>query len=536
MAGETAQFDFIIVGAGSAGCVLANRLSADPKTRVLMLEAGPEDKNFWIHVPLGFGKTLQNPRLNWLFESAPEPELNGRRDFLPRGKTLGGSSSINGMIYMRGQREDYDHWAQKGCRGWSYDDVLPYFKKAENNRRGADDFHGVDGPLTVSDLAETTPMSKAFVAAGQEVGLPYNPDFNGAAQEGVGYSQTTIDGGKRNSTARAYLNPARGRANLKIETGAVADHVVFDGRRAVGMAYRLGGEVREAHANREVILCCGAYGSPHVLELSGVGAPDRLAAAGIGIKHALPGVGEAMEDHQIFRMRWRLKGDLGTYNERVHGLRALGEGLRFLLTRKGVLTNPTNPVNAFFKTRPELATPDVQLQFFPGSYRSIRDRTLDKDPGVTLGPTLLRVESRGSVHAKSPNPLEPPAILTNVLGTENDRRSAVLAMRYTRSVMETQALQPYYDHEMAPGPDVQTDDEFLAYAREVGASNWHPTSSCHMGAESDPMAVVDLELKVRGLEGLRVVDASAMPTVVSGNTNAPTIMIAEKAAELILAR
>jgi len=528
------EFDFIIVGAGSAGCVLANRLSADPANRVLLLEAGPEDKNFWIHIPLGFGKTLQNANVNWMFESAPEPHLNGRRDFLPRGKVLGGSSSINGMIYMRGQYQDYDHWAQLGCRGWSFDEVLPYFKRAENNMRGGDAFHGVGGPLTVSDLTEKTPIAEAFIAAAKELGLPENADFNGAEQEGVGYSQVTIAKGRRNSTAQAFLKPARSRPNLKVETGATADRVIFEGKRAVGMAYRVGDEVRQASAAREVILSCGAYGSPHVLELSGVGAPDRLKAAGIDVVHGLPGVGEGMQDHQIFRMRWRLKGRLGTYNERVHGLRALAEGIRYFAGRTGVLTNPTNPVNAFFRTRPELETPDVQLQFFPGSYRSIRDRTLDKSPGVTLGPTLLRVESRGSVHAASPDPMAPPAILTNVLGTENDRQSALLAMRFTRRLMESEALRPYYDHEISPGTDAQTDDELLAYAREMGASNWHPASTCRMGPEGDAGAVVDTALKVRGLEGLRVVDASVMPSVVSGNTNAPTIMIAEKASDAIL--
>lgn len=527
-------FDFIIVGAGSAGCVLANRLSADPKNRVLLLEAGPEDKNFWIHVPLGFGKTLQNGAVNWLYESEPEPELNGKQDFLPRGKVLGGSSSINGMIYMRGQAADYDHWAQLGCRGWSYEDVLPYFKRAENNQRGADEYHGDGGPLTVSDLVDKTPMSEAFIRAGQEVGLPANPDFNGKEQEGIGYSQVTIAKGRRDSTAQAYLKPARGRPNLKVETGAAAHRVLFDGRKAVGMAYGVGGEERQAIARREVAICCGAYGSPHVLQLSGVGDPERLKAAGIAPLHAIKGVGTAMQDHQIFRMRWRLKGDLGTYNERVHGLRALGEGIRYFARRTGVLTNPTNPINAFFKTRPELATPDVQLQFFPGTYRSIRDRTLDRDPGVTLGPTLLRVESRGSVHAKSPDPYASPAILTNVLGTENDRRDAILAMRFTRRIMETDALKPFYERELSPGVDVDSDEGLLDYAREIGASNWHPASSCRMGPEGDPLAVVDLELRVRGLDGLRVVDASVMPTVVSGNTNAPTIMIAEKAAEFML--
>jgi choline dehydrogenase len=529
------NYDYIIVGAGSAGCVLANRLSADPKNQVLLLEAGPEDKNFWIHVPLGFGKTLTNSTVNWLFESEPEEHANGKRDFLPRGKVLGGSSSINGMVYMRGQRQDYDMWAQMGCRGWSYDDVLPYFRKAENNVRGANEFHGTGGPLQVSDLAETTDICKAFLAAGQEVGLPLNPDFNGAEQEGIGLTQVTIAKGKRNSVAQAFLKPARSRPNLRVTTEARTHRVLFEGRRAVGVSFEVNGAMEEARAAKSVIVSCGAYGSPHLLELSGVGGAERLKALGITVVHDLPGVGEGMQDHQIFRMRWRLKGRLGTYNERTHGLVALGEGIKYFLSGKGVLSNPTNPVNAFFRTRPELASPDIQLQFFPGTYVSIRDRTLDREPGVTLGPTLLRLESRGSVHAKSADPRANPAIHTNVLGSEGDRQTALLAMRFTRRLMETDAMRPYYNHELAPGIDVQSDDEMLGYAREIGASNWHPASTCRMGPDGDPKAVVDLALKVRGLEGLHVVDASVMPMVVCGNTNAPTIMIAEKAADLLLA-
>ena len=528
------DYDFIIVGAGSAGCVLANRLSADPKNKVLLLEAGPEDKNFWIHVPLGFGKTLTNPNVNWRFESEPEIHAAGKNDYLPRGKVLGGSSSINGMVYMRGQRQDYDHWGQLGCRGWSYEDVLPYFRKAESNARGADEFHGGDGPLQVSDLPDVTPIVRAFLAAGQEVGLPLNPDFNGAEQEGIGLTQVTISKGRRNSVAQAYLKPARSRPNLHVETQAHAHRVMFEGSKAVGIVYDINGLVKEAKASREVILSGGAYGSPHLLQRSGIGDPVRLKAVGIDVQHALPAVGAAMQDHQIFRMRWRLKGKLGTFNERVHGLRALAEGARYFINKTGVLTNPTNPVNAFFRSRPELASPDIQLQFFPGSYRSIRDRTLDKEPGVTLGPTLLRLESRGSVHAKSADPHADPAIHTNVLGTEADRETTIRAMRFTRRLMETAAMRPHYDHEIGPGTDAQTDDELLAYAREIGGSNWHPASTCKMGVDSDPGAVVDTALRVRGIQNLRVVDASVMPTVVSGNTNAPTIMIAEKAADLML--
>jgi choline dehydrogenase len=528
------DFDFIIAGAGSAGCVLANRLSADPANRVLLLEAGPTDSNVWIHVPLGFGKNLTNANVNWCFESAPETSVGGRRDYLPRGKVLGGSSSINGMVYMRGQRQDYDHWAQLGCRGWSYDDVLPYFRKAENNSRGEDEFHGVGGPLQVTDLSERTAIVKAFVKAGQEVGLPFNPDLNGAEQEGIGFTQVTIANGQRNSTASAYLKPAKKRSNLHIETDAHVHRVLFDSKRANGIAYDVRGERREARAAREVILCGGAYGSPQMLELSGIGDPQRLGELGIDVRHPLHGVGNGLQDHQIFRMRWRLKGAAGTFNERVRGLRALFEGINYVVRRRGVLTNPTNPVNAFLRSRPELAAPDVQIQFLPASYKSVRDRTLERESGVTIGPTLLRLEGRGSVHAQSTDPHMPPAILTNLLATENDCATAVRAMRFTRRLMEAPALQPFYDHELTPGVQVQTDDEFADYAREIGASNWHPASTCRMGPDGDAGAVVDTELRVRGVAGLRVVDASVMPTVVCGNTNAPTIMIAEKAAELIL--
>ena len=527
-------YDYIIVGSGSAGSVLANRLSANLKNQVLLLEAGPEDRNIWLRIPLGFGKTLTNPDLNWCFESEPENCANGKRDYLPRGKVLGGSSSINGMIYMRGNRQDYDTWAQMGCRGWSYDDVLPYFRKAENNERGESEFHGVGGPLQVTDQSELMPINKAFISAGQEVGLPLNPDFNGTEQDGIGLAQVTMSKGRRSSTSYAYLRPARSRSNLHVRTRARAHCVLLKGRRATGVRYESQGKLREDRAGCAVILCGGSYGSPHLLELSGVGDSARLQALGIDVAHDLPGVGEGLQDHQIFRMRWRLKNNPRTFNERTQGITALGEGIRYIANGTGVLANPTNPVNAFFRTRPELASPDVHLQFFPGSYNSVRERKLERLPGVTLGPTLLRVESRGSVHARSADPTIDPAIHTNILGTEADRNAALLAMRFTRRLMEADAMAPFFDYEMGPGKDVQTDDELLAYARETGGSNWHPASTCRMGADGDALAVLDTRLRVRGIEGLRVVDASVMPLVVSGNTNAPTIMIAEKAADMIL--
>ncbi|MEP3330823.1 GMC family oxidoreductase N-terminal domain-containing protein [Sedimentitalea sp.] len=527
-------YDYIIVGSGSAGSVLANRLSANPKNQVLLLEAGPEDRNIWLRIPLGFGKTLTNPNLNWCYESEPENGANGKRDYLPRGKVLGGSSSINGMIYMRGNRQDYDTWAQMGCRGWSYDDVLPYFRKAENNDRGESEFHGVDGPLQVTDQAELMPINKAFIAAGKEVGLPFNADFNGAEQDGIGLAQVTMSRGRRSSTSHAYLKPARLRPNMHVQTLARAHRVLFEGRRAVGVRYESKGKLHEDRAANSVILCGGSYGSPHLLELSGIGDGERLQSLGIDVAHHLPGVGEGLQDHQIFRMRWRLKNKPRTFNERTQGIAALGEGIRYITRGRGVLANPTNPVNAFFRTRADLASPDAQIQFFPGSYNTVRDRTLERLPGATLGPTLLRVESRGSVHARSADPTMNPAIHTNILGTEADQRSALLAMRFARKLMETDAMAPFYDHEMGPGIDAQTDDELLAFAQETGGSNWHPASTCRMGPDGDTMAVLDTRLRVRGIEGLRVVDASSMPLVVGGNTNAPTIMIAEKAADLIL--
>ncbi|NKB58835.1 MAG: choline dehydrogenase [Alphaproteobacteria bacterium] len=526
------DYDYIIVGAGSAGCVLANRLSANPANKVLLLEAGPEDRNFWIHVPLGYGKNVSNPNVNWCLESEPEEYCYGQSYFLPRGKVIGGSSSINGMVYVRGQVEDYDLWAQMGCRGWSFDEVLPYFRKAENNQRGETEIHGVGGPLDVSDVGEQSVICEAMIAAGQEVGIPYNEDINGRVQEGIGYHQGTIRNGRRCSSAVAYLNPARQRDNLRVEADATVKRVLFEGKKAVGVAYDRHGAAQEARAHRSVILSGGAFASPQLLELSGIGQPERLTTLGIPVVHDLPGVGENLQDHFVSRMRWRIK-HATTFNERVRGLRALGEGINYILRRKGVLTMPTLPIGAFVRTREELATPDVQFQIIPATYQAVEDRKLDREPGVTIGVTMLRLEGRGHVHAKSADPKAPAGIWHNLLATEGDRRTTIAGMWMARRMMEAPALQPYYDFEMTPGPDAQDDDAFLEYARRTGASNWHPAGTCKMG--TDPMAVVDPSLAVHGLEGLRVVDASIMPNVVCGNTNAPTIMIAEKAVDIILA-
>lgn len=528
------KYDYVIVGAGSAGCVLANRLSANPNNQVLLLEAGPEDRNFWLSIPLGYGKSLTNPDINWCFESEPEVHANGKRDYLPRGKVLGGTSSINGLVYMRGHRSDYDTWAQMGCHGWSYDDVLPYFRKAETNQRGESDFHGASGPLHVSDNPELTPVSKALIEGGKEVGLQFNEDFNGPEQEGIGVPQVTSSRGRRSSTSQAYLKPVRSRPNLHVHTQAHVLKILFTGKRAGGVRYEQRGIVTEAQAGQAVLLCAGVYGSPPMLELSGVGDAERLRALGVDVIHHLPGVGEGLQDHQCFRMRWRLKNSPGTFNERTRGIRALAEGIRYFTTRTGMLASGSNSVNVFFRTRPDLSSPDAQIQVFPGSYNTVRDRQLERLPGITLAPTLLRPESRGSVHARSKDPKENPAIIINILGTEADRQASLITMRFTRRLVETRAMQPYFEHEMTPGKDVHTDEEFMAFARETGTSNWHAGGSCRMGADFDPMAVVDSRLRVRGVTGLRVVDASIMPLVSSGNTNAPTIMIAEKAADIIL--
>jgi choline dehydrogenase len=525
-------YDYIVVGAGSAGCVLANRLSANPANRVLLLEAGPEDRNKWIHIPLGYGKNIDNPEVNWCFESQPEDYCYGQRYFLPRGKVLGGTSSINGMVFVRGQVEDFDGWAQLGCRGWSYSDVLPYFIKCETNSRGASDLHGGDGPLSVSDVSEQTVISRAMLAAGQEIGIPYNEDLNARVQEGIGWHQATIGKGRRSSTAVAYLKPARTRPNLDVQTGALVRRVLFDGKRAVGVEYDRDGARWQEQAGGAVILSGGAFASPQILELSGIGNPERLRALGVPVVHALPGVGENLQDHFVAHLRWRMK-NVRTYNDRTHGLSALLEGLNYVLRRKGVLTQPTLPISAFIRSRPELASPDLQLQIFTATYRALRDKSLDRLPGVTIGPTVLRLEGRGHVHAQSPDPAAPPAIWHNLLATETDRRALVTGMRVARKLMAADAMKPYLDHEMTPGETAQTDEELIDYARREGRSSLHPAGTCKMGV--DDRAVVDPALKVHGVDGLRVADASIMPNVVCGNTNAATIMIGEKAADMILA-
>jgi choline dehydrogenase len=526
-----AEFDYIVVGAGSAGCVLANRLTTDGKASVLLLEAGPKDSNIWIHVPLGYGRLFKEKAVNWMYQTEPEPGLDGRSIFQPRGKVLGGSSSINGLLYVRGQHEDYDRWRQRGNAGWGFDDVLPYFKKAEDQARGADAFHGTGGPLPVSDLIVSDPLSKAFVAAAVETGIPYNPDFNGATQEGAGFFQTTTRRGRRASTAVAYLRPAKSRANLRIETAALAQKILFEGRRAVGVEYRQGAELRRARARREVLVSSGAYNSPQLLQLSGVGPAELLQKHGIAVVLDAAGVGNDLQDHMQVRIVMRCTQRI-TLNDVVnHPIRRTLAGVRYAAFRKGWLTIAAGTAGAFFKTRPQLATPDIQIHFLPFSTDKMGEK-LHAFSGFTASVCQVRPESRGSLRIRSADPTVPPEIRINYLSSETDRAANVEGLKILRRILHAPALKPYVVDEVDPGPKVASDEELLAFCRQRGSTIYHPVSSCRMG--NDPLAVVDQRLKVRGIEGLRVVDGSVMPDLVSGNTNAPIVMIAEKASDMIL--
>lgn len=529
------HYDFIIVGAGSAGCVLAARLTEDGRSRVLLLEAGGPDNGYWIDLPVGFVKLMTNAKYNWLFETEPEDSVSGRRIPIPRGKVIGGSSSINGLIFVRGQALDYDTWAQFGNRGWSYDSVLPYFKKMETFEKGERDAiaetRGTDGVLNVVDGYVQHELADAFIDAGESLGHPRNPDYNSGDQEGLGYYQVTMRKGRRWSAARAYLDPARSRSNLRIEPHAHATRVLLEGKRAVGVAYEQKGQRREARA-REVILAAGGVQSPQLLELSGIGQPDHLASLGIAVQHELPGVGENYRDHIAARMNWRIKNAV-SFNERSRGLRLMLEGMRYYATGKGLLTVPSALAHAFVRTRPDLESPDVQMFFMPVSYSDPNNRgVMDQKPGMTISIYQLRPESTGSIHAKSADPYAPPAIRPNFFAVEEDRRTIVAGMRVAREIIAQPAFAPYREFEMNPGETAQTDDALFKFCQDTGQTAYHPIGTCKMG--HDPLAVVDDRLKVHGLAGLRVIDGSIMPTMVSGNTNGPVLMIAEKGADMVL--
>ncbi|HKU96904.1 MAG TPA: GMC family oxidoreductase N-terminal domain-containing protein, partial [Vineibacter sp.] len=484
-------FDYVIVGAGAAGCVLANRLTASGKHRVAVLEAGGPDRHIWIKVPAGFNKTVYNPKLNWGYETAPGPHIDGRKITFPRGKVLGGSGSINGHLYVRGQAADYDMWAQLGCRGWSWTDVLPYFKRAERRVGGDDAVRGRDGLLYIEDQRDPHLLSDAYVAANEALGLKRTPDYNGGDQEGTFLYQQMMRGGRRWSPVDAYLRPILSRPNLRVVPWALAERVLFDGKRATGVRYhRRDGGQETLQASRDVILCGGSINTPHLLQLSGVGDPAWLKDLGTDVVHALPGVGRNFRDHYAVRVSALVKG-AGSLNERSHGLRLMAEVIRYAINRKGLLAASPSHAGGYFKTRPGLETPDMQLYFAPASYAGGRYGTtmLDTRPGMTLGASQLRPESTGHVKAVSADAAAKPEIQPNYLADQIDRDALLAAMKYLRKLLTTRPLADYVDHENFPGPQVKSDDELMAHARATGSTTYHPVGTCKIG--TDPMAVVD---------------------------------------------
>jgi choline dehydrogenase len=526
------NFDFIVTGAGSAGCAIARRLAESGRFRVLLLEAGPRDRNPWIHIPLGYAKTYVDPAVNWKFETEPQPQMAGRRLYLPRGKTLGGSSSINGMVYIRGHHRDYDEWRQRGCVGWDWDSVLPFFKKAENQTRGADSFHGVGGPLHVSDQSERGELSRAVLKACVEAGIPANPDFNGADQEGCGYYQTTTSNKRRWSAAKAYLSDPP--ANLVIQTGAHATRVIIEKGRAVGVEYQTAAGRQSTRARLEVIVSGGSYGSPQLLLLSGVGPGQHLQDMGVPVVRDLPAVGANLHDHFNTTVNWRCSRAI-TLNDLENSMfRKAAAGVRYALFRSGPMAGNGVTAGVFTGSDPRLERPDIQINLLEWSTKErSRDKVTPHEfPGFTMTPVHLRPDGRGTVRLASADPFAQPAVLFDYLRTDYDIQAALAGIRLVRRIAEQPALRPYIVAEIVPGSAITSDADLLDYVRRTGVSNQHPTSSCAMGTGAN--SVVDPRLRVHGIAGLRVADASIMPVAVGGNTNAPTIMIGEKAAAMIL--
>lgn len=529
---SNATYDFIIIGAGSTGCVLANRLSAKPDLKVLLLEAGPKDRNPWIHIPVGYYRTMDDARINWHYRTEDVPQSAGRHFDWPRGKVLGGCSSINGLVYARGQAEDFDHWRQLGNIGWSFDDVLPYFRRAEGASIDQIDenYHGRNGPLGVS-RASANPLCDAYIAAAAEAGIPMNPDYNGATQEGAGYFQVTTRNGVRSSAATAYLKPVRTRSNLHIQTDTMVRRMLVSQGRAIGVEVERDGKVEALHARREVLLSAGAINSPQILQLSGIGNGALLRENGIEVVRDLPGVGENLQDHYTCRSTYRCAQPV-TVNDEVRSWpRKVAAALRWLKDRSGPLSLAAGQVGVFAKTRPDCATPDVQFHFLRYSAQK-RGRTLDPWSGFTVTMCQLRPESRGFVRIASPDYRQKPMIQPNYLDSAVDRETMVAGMKLVRKVAAQPALTDYVSEEVLPGAEVTDDADILSYVRANGSSIFHPSSTCRMG--TDEHAVVDPRLRVNGLAGLRVADASIMPKLVSANTNAACIMIGEKAADMIL--
>jgi len=512
------EADYIIVGAGSAGCVLASRLTEDPEKSVLLLEAGPRDTHPWIHIPLGYGKLFSRTDVNWAYESEPEPALHGRRIFTPRGKVLGGSSSINGLVYIRGQREDFDSWR---IPGWDFDSLLPYFRKSENQVRGADAWHGTGGPLEVGDL-ERHELADAFIDSAAALGIPRNADFNGATQEGTGYYQATTCRGRRSSCATGYLRRAEKRPNLRVEVNCPVKKILIENRRAVGVETS-GGVFRA----REVIMSAGAFNSPQLLQLSGVGPRELLQRHQVPVLAELP-VGEGLQDHFYARTFWRASRPVTLNDDMMSLWRQAAMGLKYVLRKQGPLTIAAGYAAAFVRTRPELKRPDAQIYFINFS-TARRGGVLHPFSGFTCSVSQLQVGSRGSVGIRSPDPLAPPAIRYNYLATENDRRMMVDGLKLARRIARTPPLSDYVAAEEFPGAAVQSDADWLEFCRQHGETVFHPTSTCSIGA------VVDEKLKVKGIAGLRVIDASVMPSVPSGNINAAVVAVAEKGADLVRA-
>jgi choline dehydrogenase len=533
------SFDYVIIGAGSAGCILANRLTADGKHTVCILEAGPPDWNPYLHIPAGFIKTLTNPNVNWLYEAEPSHWTGGRAIGVPRGKTLGGSSSINGHIYNRGQRMDFDGWSQRGNQGWGYADALPYFRRCERRIGGEDDeFRGREGNLQVTDLNYSHPLCEAFMEGAGEIDIPRNADYNGAKQEGISYVQRTAYRRRRVSTARAFLNPAKSRPNLTVRTNAHATCILLEGKRAVGVTYAKGGrggKITEVRANREVILSGGTINSPQLLQLSGIGPGGLLQSLGIEMRHELAGVGENLRDHYAPRFTVRVK-NAETINERARGLNMVGEAIKYVIGAKSIVNLSPSMVYGFWHSDPGARSNDLQFIFTPASYKEGVHGLLDDQPGFTVACWQHRPESTGWVRARTADPFDKPLIQPNYLADEEDRRVTICAMRLARQLINTAAMKPYFDFEVSPGDEVQSDAELLEAAREYGNTTFHVMGTCRMGPETDPTAVVDDQLRVRGLERLRVIDASIMPTMLSANLNAGTMMIAEKASDMVLGK
>nr|WP_315528785.1 GMC family oxidoreductase N-terminal domain-containing protein [uncultured Achromobacter sp.] len=524
------DYDFIIAGGGTAGCILANRLSADGKHRVLMLEAGFEARSMWISIPAGFSKLLVNPDYNWRFATEPEDNVHGRTIAVPRGKGVGGSTLINGMIYVRGQPQDYDAWEAAGATGWGHAQADRLFRKIEHYEPGGEN-RGKNGPMHLEEVAERFPVSDAFLRAAQEDGQPLNADYNSGDQEGVGYYQVLQHRGRRWSVVDGYMKPAAGRDNLKVECGAHVTRLLFEGKRCVGVAYRQNGQEHTVRARRETVLCLGAVQSPQLLELSGVGDPARLQSFNIPLVHAHAQVGENYIDHFATRMNWRVKNAV-TLNEMSRGWRLAQQVARYYTSHTGILTLGTGLVHGFVKSVPDLPTPDVQFFFVHASYANAAERILDRHPGMTIGVAQLRPESVGSIHIKSADPLAGPSIRPNFLSAQIDRDSLVGGMKVARRIVGQLAMQRFIEAEVSPGAGVESDEQWLDFARRNGQTIYHPIGTCRMG--SDAAAVTDVRLRVNGLTGLRVVDASVMPKMVSGNTQAAVMMVAERGAEMIL--